>query len=160
MTLAYLAIDSGYFSQIDPSTKCVHLKHLSEAPLIAVLKGLYGGELTATSTQELDDLLRIIQYLDIQEFKDNIEKGLIALHLCDPDNSPLNSIDMIEFCLKNNVLKEYICDVHYRSNLRTLETSKNYLQLSKLSKDHLNHLLLNYLTLEGPQAAKTINTIL
>ena len=60
LTLAYLAIDSGYFSQIGPSTKCIHLGRLPEEPLIAVLKALYGGELWASSAQELDDLLKII----------------------------------------------------------------------------------------------------
>lgn len=28
LALAYLSIDSGYFSQIDPSTHSIHLKHL------------------------------------------------------------------------------------------------------------------------------------
>ncbi len=45
LTLAYLVIDSGYFSQIDPTTQCIHLKHLEEKPLLAVLRALYGDEL-------------------------------------------------------------------------------------------------------------------
>lgn len=72
LALAYLSIDSGYFSQIDPSTRSIHLKHLEERPLIAVLQALYGGFLTACSVQELEDLIRIIEYLDIQEFRENI----------------------------------------------------------------------------------------
>lgn len=67
---------------------------------------------------------------------------------------------MIEFCLKNNLIKEYICEVHFSTKLKTLESSKNYLQLGKLSKEHLNYLLLRYLARGEPDAPKTINTIL
>lgn len=95
LALAYLSIDSGYFSQIDPTTHCIHLKHLEERPLIAVLQALYGGNLTASTVQQLDELLRIIEYLDIQEFKESIEKGLILLHESKPEYSPLNSIEML-----------------------------------------------------------------
>lgn len=82
------------------------------------------------------------------------------MHEAKPDRSPLNSIEMLEVCLRNNIVKEYICHLHFQNSLRTLESSKNYLQLGKLSPESLNYLLLNYLNKEGLAAAKTINTIL
>lgn len=160
LTLAYLVIDSGYFSQIDPTTQCIHLKHLEEKPLLAVLRALYGDELQVSTVHHLEEILKIIEYLDVEQYKENISKRLISLHESKPEQSPLYSIQMLEFCLKNSIIKDFICQIHLQNKLQELQSSKNYLQLGKLSKDHLNQLLLSYLALEGSKAAKTINTIL
>lgn len=72
LTLAYLAIDSGYFAQIDPTTACIHLKHLPENAVLDVLRALYGGDLVVTSVSQLSSLLKVIEYLDIEEYKDNL----------------------------------------------------------------------------------------
>ena len=69
LTLAYLSMDSGYFSQIDPATQCIHLKHLPEIPLLAVLRALYGGGLEVSSVADLTEVLMVIEYLDIEEYK-------------------------------------------------------------------------------------------
>lgn len=39
---AFLAMDSGYFSKIDPDAQEINLTHLKEDPLIKVLHSLYG----------------------------------------------------------------------------------------------------------------------
>lgn len=57
-------------------------------------------------------------------------------------------------------MKEFICQVYYSNHLKALESSKNYLQLGKLSAGNLNYLLLNYLSKEPNKARKTVNTIL
>jgi hypothetical protein len=42
LQLAFLTMDSGYFSRIDPDTREVDLRELKEEPLIKVLHSLYG----------------------------------------------------------------------------------------------------------------------
>ena len=45
LTLAYLAIDSNFFAQQNPTVSKIDLSHLPEEALLMVLRSLYGGEL-------------------------------------------------------------------------------------------------------------------
>lgn len=40
--LGYLSIDSVFFDEVDQDVKEVNLSNLQEAPLIKILRGLYG----------------------------------------------------------------------------------------------------------------------
>jgi hypothetical protein len=58
------------------------------------------------------------------------------------------------------VLKQYVCLYHFENGLKALESTKNYLQLGKLSEDSLNYLLAEYLRMQGETAEPVINHIL
>lgn len=42
LVLGYLSIDSVFFDEVDQDVKEVNLSNLQEAPLIKILRGLYG----------------------------------------------------------------------------------------------------------------------
>ena len=78
--MAYLTIDSQFFAKMPAGTTEVDLSHLSEQPLVYVLRALYGGDLECSSVSELVELYNIIEALQVEEFKTNVEKALLHLH--------------------------------------------------------------------------------
>ena len=57
LTLAYLAIDSNFFAQQDPTVSQIDFSHLPEEALLMVLRSLYGGELEVSSVSLLCQVL-------------------------------------------------------------------------------------------------------
>lgn len=113
-------------------------------PLIKILRSLYGEELKASNTEELSQLYEIIDFLRIQDYKDNIV-SYIREH-----PQLMNSFDLIEFCFSKHILEEEMKNHHFGLKLSLLATTKNYLQLNKLSQGTLNTLLLGYREMIGP----------
>lgn len=71
-----------------------------------MLRALYGGELEASSAGDLEEAFKVIDFLGADEFRQNMEEGLKSLHEQKKDASPLNQIEMVEFCMKTGVLKQ------------------------------------------------------
>lgn len=109
------------------------MSHLNEEPLLKVLKSLYGAELVAYSVPELFSLYEVIQQLQIDEYKSLLKESLQEILTSQKDNPLLNSIELLEFCINNNILVQEMKNFHFDTRLKILESSKNYLQLNKLS---------------------------
>lgn len=56
----------------------------------------------------------------------------------------MENLEILEFCVKNELIVNEIKKVHIDHNLRALESNKNFLQLNKISKSTLIPLLLEY----------------
>lgn len=54
----------------------------------------------------------------------------------------MDELELLEFCFKNNILKEEIKGYHFKKKLSTLSHSRNYLKLNKLSDATINSLLV------------------
>lgn len=156
LSLSHLSIDSEYFDKVDMDCNSVNLKHLPEKPLIKVLRSLYGDELKVHNVRELDEVYEIIQFLEIQDYKQNIVEYIEA----HPDL--MDELELLEFCYKNNLLKEEIKAYHYKKKLSTLSHSRNYLKLDKLSDTTVNSLLIEYLAQnkEEEDCFQIINSVL
>lgn len=72
----------------------------------------------------------------------------------------LDSFELIEFCFNKNILEEEVKKHHFELKLSLLASTKNYLQLNKLSPKTLNTLLLDFSEIHGDKADQTINTIM
>jgi hypothetical protein len=66
----------------------------------------------------------------------------------------------LEFCIQNDVLKEGFKNYHFDSKLKILESSKNYLQLNKLSQITLANLLLDFHVLKVDKGDQIISHIM
>jgi hypothetical protein len=102
----------------------------------------------------------VVQHLQVDDFQKNIENGLRAAHQERRENSPLNQVEMVEFCVRTGVLREEVMELHFAGRLKVLESSKNYLQLGKLSDGTLNRLLLEFAAREGEGGEGVVNHIL
>lgn len=142
LSLAYLAIDSRYFADLPATCSQVDLSQLNEQFTVYVLRALYGGELEASSVSDLEEIFRVVDFLQIDEFRQNIEANLRRVHEQKKDTTPLNLVEMVEFCVRTGVLREYLLEHLFSTKLKVLESSKNYLQLGKLSDPTLNAVLL------------------
>ena len=76
------------------------------------------------------------------------------------DNHHIYSLELLELCMSNNILKDDFCLMHFNNKLEALVWNKNFLQIGKLSQSNLHNLLLHFLARERSTAAKTINIIL
>jgi hypothetical protein len=76
LSLAYLAIDSRFFASLPPGCSEVDLSHLNDHFTVYVLRALYGGELEATSAADLEEIFKVVDYLQVDEFRLSIEQNL------------------------------------------------------------------------------------
>lgn len=74
LIMAYLAIDSAFFSALEPDVIEVDLSALPEQALMQVLRSLYGDQLIACSVQELKEMYRVIKELEIDDYKESIKQ--------------------------------------------------------------------------------------
>ena len=51
-------------------------------------------------------------------------------------------------------------ETHLENKLRLLEHSKNYLQLSKISNDSFNFLMLSFIKRYGEAESKVVNNVM
>ena len=54
-------------------------------------------------------------------------------------------LEWVDVCIRIGILKEWIVDWLTQQKLKPLESTKNYLQLSKLSDFSLNYILLEFI---------------
>ena len=74
------------------------MKNKPEEPLVRVLKSLYGAELEANSVEELTQLYDILNFLGVEDYKQNIVNEVCSKsHLQD-------SLEMLEFGYKYNIM--------------------------------------------------------
>lgn len=76
------------------------------------------------------------------------------------ENSPFSSIELTDFCLEKGVCRAEALQFHLEGGLKVFESSKNYLQLGKISDESLNTLLLAFLDTRGEPAHNVVNHIL
>jgi hypothetical protein len=72
----------------------------------------------------------------------------------------MDTFELIEFCFNHHILEREIREHHFNLKLATLASTKNYLQLNKITQNTLNTLLLEYSQLKGEEADQTINSII
>lgn len=54
----------------------------------------------------------------------------------------MDKFELIEFCFKHGMLEKEIRERHYNSKLSVFASTKNYLQLNKISQSTLNSMLI------------------
>lgn len=60
-----------------------------------VLRAQYGGSLEATSVAELENLIQVIDFLGIREYRERMSEALRSCHEGRKESSPLNSIEVV-----------------------------------------------------------------
>jgi len=85
-----------------------------------VLKSLYGAELVAYSVPELFALYEIIQHLQVEEYKSLLTESLHEILTTQKENPLLNSIELLEFCINNNILVQEMKNFHFDTKLKIL----------------------------------------
>ena len=160
LSMAYLTIDSQYFANIHPGTTKIDLSHLPEQPLVYVLRALYDGQLECSSVSELVQLYNIIEQLQVEEYKVKVERAIRQLIKDRGENSPFSSIELTDFCLDHRVCQAEALQFHLEGGLKVLESSKNYLQLGKISDESLNTLLMAFIDTHSEREHNVINHIL
>ena len=85
-----------------------------------VLKSLYGAELVAYSVQQLFSLYEIIQQLQVEQYKTLLRESLQDILTTQKENPLLNSIEMLQFCIDNNILVQEMKNFHFDTKLKIL----------------------------------------
>ena len=62
---------------------------------------------------DLEEIYKIIDFLRIDEFKNSIAENLKKMHELKRDTSPLHTIEMIEFCVRTGILKDFVMQFHF-----------------------------------------------
>ena len=68
-------------------------------------------------------------------------------------------IEWIDVFIRHGLLREWLIDWLGKQQLRLLESTKNYLQLGKMTDFTINYILLRILE-KQPELASSVNTVL
>jgi hypothetical protein len=123
---------------------------------VAVLRALYGGPLECSSPSDFDSLWPVVVELGVEEWRRACEEGLRSWLEKGGGNGALEWIDVF---LRHGLLREWLVEWLGVQKLRILESTKNYLQLGKMSDESLNFILLDFLK-RHPEHSPVANTVL